>query len=104
MFKKVRYGDDRSPAILVCQVPDDAQRVSTPISRKCRASALLPLRAEMLDGTPLADVTEFFSQHDRHFVYRLGELATVAEFCDDMREECKPGLHFFVTRREAREY
>ena len=33
--------------------------------------------------------------------YKVGEIAKVDDFDDDRRNECAPGIHFFITRQEA---
>lgn len=79
------------------QIPADARRVSSLVGRKCRAERVVVVE---LIGASVGT-----SQHDPSVVYRVGE--TVAPnngFNDDPRVECAPGIHFFITRREAEEY
>ena len=44
------------------------------------------------------------SQHDRDFIYRVGEFVEVDNFDEDRWNECSTGIHFFITRQEAVEY
>ena len=92
-FKKVRCG-----FILKLEIPADAKRTSSLIGRKCRAS-----KARVLEALNTNE-TEFYSIHDPHFIYKVGETVEASDFNDDIREECKPGIHFFMTLEEAIKY
>ena len=88
--------------IVKLEVTESAKR-SSAYGRKCRCSEAKVLAIELLDGTA-TDITEVFSGHDRNFVYRVGEVVRVDSFDDDRRNECAPGIHFFITRQEAVDY
>lgn len=86
-------------AILTLEICADAQRTSSLIGRKCRASAVRVVAAsrETPDGV-------YHSKHDREFTYRVGDVASVDDFDADPRVECTRGIHFFMTRQEAEDY
>ena len=88
--------------IIKLMVEENAKR-SSAYGRKCRCSAALCLAIENLDGTD-SGLTEITSDYDSSFVYRIGEVASVENFDEDRRNECAPGVHFFITRQEAVEY
>ena len=88
--------------IVKLKITENAKR-SSAFGRKCRCSEAVVLAIENIDGTP-SDKTEVFSSHDRNFAYRVGETISVANFDDDRKEECAPGIHFFITRQEAVDY
>ncbi len=90
-------------AILKLLIPSCAKRISTPIGRKCRTNRAVVLAAFDLDGNPI-EQTEFPSNHDGDFVYRIGQLAECPDLDEDIRCECTKGLHFWLTRREAEEW
>jgi uncharacterized protein YjbI with pentapeptide repeats len=90
-FKKV------TGAILTLEIPADAQRTSSPVGRKCRAS-----KARVVSAS--AEGTEFRSEHNSNFVYRIGETVVPDPYDPDIRVECTHGIHFFMTRKEAEEY
>lgn len=93
-WKKVRG------AILELQIPASAKRTSSLAGRKCRASKAKVLKAHgCIEGE-----TKFQSQHDPNFIWTVGEMHEVTDFSDDIRIECAPGLHFFITRKEAESY
>ena len=88
--------------IVKLEVTDTAKR-SSAYGRKCRCSEAKVLAIEYVDGSP-ADVKEVSSGYDHKFVYRVGETVHVDNFDDDRRNECAPGIHFFITRQEAVDY
>ena len=88
--------------IVKLEVTDTAKR-SSAYGRKCRCSEAKVLAIEYVDGSP-ADVKEVSSGYDHKFVYRIGETVRVDNFDDDRRNECAPGIHFFITRQEAVDY
>jgi len=93
-FKSVRNPSCRRKEVITVRIPATAKRVNAIGSRKCRASAI-----EVIDSPP----GEFRSPtHTRKKeYYSLGKIIEVPDFCDDVRIECAPGIHFFMTRAEA---
>ena len=96
-WKKVRGN-----FIVKLEVTENAKR-SSAFGRKCRCNEAKVLDIQNLDGTS-ADVTEVYSNHDANFAYRVGETVRVDNFDEDRRNECAPGIHFFITRQEAVDY
>ena len=96
-FKKARDN-----LIVVLEIPDDAKRLSA-TGRKCRCDKARVLEIQNLDGTK-SDKTEAVSQHDKDFIYRVGEIVSVPDFCEDRWNECSKGIHFFINRQEAVDY
>ena len=80
----------------VCKlrVPPEAKRTATPIGRKCRAEWVEVLEAPA-NGAGL---------HDRNVVYRAGEIVRPDKYDPDPRVECTHGIHFFLTKEEAKAY
>ena len=91
-----------SGMIIKLQIPEEAKR-SSAFGRKCRASKAVCLAIMDKNGNA-NDVTEIASDHDKSFIYRVGETVEVADFDDDRTHECAPGIHFFITRQEAVDY
>jgi len=77
-------------------IPEHALR-SSATTRKCRASEAVVLSIEK-DGNEIESVE---SSYDRTFVYRKGETVKVEDYEKDRWKECAPGVHFFLTRKEA---
>ena len=96
-WKKVRGN-----FIVKLEVTENAKR-SSAFGRKCRCNEAKVLDIQNLDGTS-ADVTEVYSKHDANFAYRVGETVRVDNFDEDRKNECAPGIHFFITRQEAIDY
>ena len=88
--------------IVKLEVTETAMR-SSAYGRKCRCSEARVLAIENTDGSA-ANVAEVHSKHDSNFVYRVGDIVRVDNFDTDRRNECAPGIHFFITRREAVDY
>ena len=87
--------------VVKLEILADAKR-SSAFSRKCRCSAAKVLAIENADGTPYAR-DEVASQYDAAFIYKVGEIVSVDNFDEDRKKECAPGIHFFITRQEAKE-
>jgi len=89
-----------SGAVLELQIPASAKRTSSLVGRKCRASKAKVIKA--YDCEP--GQTQFQSKHNPDFIWTVGKTHEVEDFNDDIRIECAPGLHFFITRKEAENY
>jgi hypothetical protein len=96
-YKKV-YGKTGA-VILKLLIPKDAKRLGGLVGRKCRASKARVLKAYTKEKEEF-----FYSSHDREFLYKVGKTVKVDDFCDDPKQECAPGIHFFMTKKEAEEY
>ena len=88
--------------IVVLEIPEDAKRLSA-TGRKCRCDKAKVLQIQNIDGTD-AKVDMAVSSHDRTFVYTVGEMVSVDNFCEDRWQECSAGIHFFINRKEAVNY
>jgi hypothetical protein len=78
------------------KIPAGAER-SNATGRKCRAEY-----AEVLE-LPLG-INEGTSFHDHTFKYRVGETIRPHNWGKNWAIECAPGIHFFITEDEAKEY
>ena len=84
--------------IVEIMIPVDAKR-SSATERKCRASKAVVISITTLDGDPSGN--EVCSDHDKDFVYRVGETVEVQNFDENRWNECAPGIHHYITREEA---
>jgi hypothetical protein len=82
------------------EIPSFALRVNAYSSRKCRADQAKVISITAPNGKACA-VVESRSKHDKTFVYRVGSVVQVSDFCADPRIKCAAGIHFFITREEA---
>ncbi len=87
-FKKTNKG------VVKLLVTEDAKRLNSIGSRKCRAS-----KVKVLEGFEGATGT-----HYSDLFYETGATLEVKDFCDDVRVECAEGIHFFITRKEAEDW
>ncbi len=84
--------------IVKLQITEDAKR-SSATSRKCRASKAVVLSITSMDGEGECD--SVCSDYDKNFIYKVGEVVEVNNFCEDRWAECAAGIHHYITREEA---
>ena len=88
--------------IVKLRIPEDARR-SSATGHKCRCDKAYVMEIQNMDGTKTTEDT-VRSDHDKNFVYTVGATVEVPDFDDNRWNECAPGIHFFIDRREAVEY
>ena len=91
-----------SGKIVKLLIPEDAIR-SSAFGRKCRCNKAVVLRIEEHDGAD-SELNEVPSDYDKSFIYVVGTEVHVDNFCENRKQECAPGIHFFITRQEAVDY
>ena len=97
----VAYKKCENRLIVELLITEDAKR-SSATTRKCRASKAKVISITNVESTETFE--QAVSQHDRGFVYKVGETVEVEDFDTDMWNECSTGIHFFITRQEAVNY
>ena len=102
-FKKAINPSDRSKCIVVLEIPEDARRLSGS-GRKCRCDKAKVLEIQNLDASVPYDYNYAVSEYDNDFEYKVGEIVTPDQFCEDRWQECASGIHFFINRQEAVNY
>lgn len=90
----------RCNTIVKLLIPEDARR-SSATTRKCRCDKAKALEIWDKNGY---SIQKAYSKNDADFVYRIGETVSVPNFDEDRWQECAPGIHFFLTRKEAEMY
>lgn len=83
-------------------IPADALR-SSALGTKCRCNKAFVLDIQNVDGSP-ANVHVARSDFSSTFAYVRNSWVEVKDFDTNRWNECAPGIHFFVDRREAVEY
>jgi len=80
--------------VIRIQIPASAQRTSSLVGRKCRASSIIVLDGPGING---------HSPTQRSTAVYYGESHTVVadKYDPDIRVECTHGIHFFMTKEEA---
>ena len=85
--------------IVKLEILANAKR-SSGTGRKCRCDKARVIAIEDLNGTP-TELKEISSDYDHAFIYKVGEVSKVDNFCEDRFRACAPGIHFFINRQEA---
>ena len=91
----------KSDRIVKLKIPEYARR-SSASRRKCRCDKAQVIEITSIDGKE--KYTEAVSDRDAGFVYKVGEMVSVDDFCENRWEECAAGIHFFMNRKEAVDY
>ena len=88
--------------LIKLEIPEDAKRLSPYYSNKCRCD-----KAKVLDITTIVTGTKVdtaLSDYDNFFTYVVNEEVFEPNFDENRWHECAPGIHFFMTKKEALEY
>jgi hypothetical protein len=98
-WKKGRNGE-----IVKLLIPACAERISSLVGRKCRASQARVL--EIWKDGKIVINPEYIvhSSYQPTFQYQLHKTVKVLNFNTDYRIECAEGIHFFITRKEAEDF
>ncbi len=97
----------RDYVIAKLEIPAEARRHSSLVGRKCRVEfvRVLELAGSTVRALELSErPVRAESMHDHRVVYTVGEIVRPDRYDNDIRLECAPGIHFFLTRKEAEEY
>lgn len=73
------------------------------VHKKCRANKAKILEIQDLKGNKL-NMNVARSFYDSNFIYTIGETVEVKNFDTNRFNVCAPGIHFFITRKEAVDY
>ena len=71
-------------------------------NNKCRTNVAKVLEITSLNGKEKFNIAS--STFDRLFKYRVGETVVEPNFNCQYNEECAKGIHFFKTKKEAKQY
>lgn len=88
------------PCIIKLFIPEDAKR-SSALSNKCRCDKAKVLGITTLGGQKV-DVA--FSQYNNSFIYEVNKEVSEPDFDENRWHECAPGIHFFMSEKEALDY
>ena len=88
------------PCIITIFIPEDARR-SSGYSNKCRCDKAKVLDIKTFDGQK---VKSAISQYDHSFVYEINKEVSAPDFDENRWHECAPGIHFFMSEKEALDY
>lgn len=98
VFKKLQ-----NDKIAKLRIPCRAKRTASLVGNKCRAERAIVL--EIYDMTnPGTKYQTGRSIRDPSFIYKVGKEVKPDKYSGDIRQQCLPGIHFFMTEKEARRY
>lgn len=99
---KIGYSNDCNyePCIITLLIPADAKR-SSAFGNKCRCNKAKVLEIKDFDGYKKNSA---ISTYDLCFLYKVDEEVSVYDFDENRWHECAPGIHFFMTMKEAINY
>lgn len=89
-----------TPCVIKLSIPEDAKR-SSAYGNKCRCN-----KAKVVDIWTFGGqkVKSAVSQYDHSFVYTKNKEVSVPDFDENRWLECAPGIHFFMSEKEALNY
>jgi len=90
-----------SRCVVNLEIPAEAKRTASLVSRKCRAEYAKVAAIFDAEGDPVNSVS---GDYDEEIIYTVGEIVRPDSYNDDPRIECTNGIHFFRTRKEAEDY
>jgi hypothetical protein len=94
-WKKCRYD-----VLVKLLIPEDAERTSSIVGRKCRASKAMVLAIWDKDGNEVKEALGLYNGYR----YTVGKEVIPDKYDPDPRVECSNGIHFFITKQEAVDY
>ncbi len=97
----IGYKKLQNDCIAVIEIPKRAKRVNGIGSRKCRAEFAKVISIETVIGKKIKQKAGI---HDSAFIYEVGKTVRPSNYNDDVRLECAEGIHFFITKEEAKNY
>ena len=88
------------PCIIKLSIPEDAKR-SSAYGNKCRCDKAKVLDIRTFGGQK---VKSAISQYNPDFIYEIDKEVSVPDFDENRWHECAPGIHFFMSEKEALVY
>lgn len=88
------------PCVIKLSIPEDAKR-SSAYGNKCRCDKAKVLDIRTFGGQKVKSAV---SQYDYSFVYEINKEVSVPDFDENRWHECAPGIHFFMSEKEALDY
>ena len=83
------------------EIPAEAKRHNALGGRKCRAEFIKVLDIRNDKGHKAKSC---HGQHDRKTVYEIGQIVKPDSYDPDPTRECSNGIHFFLTKQEAKDW
>ena len=97
----IAYKKLSSSCVAKIEIPVKAKRTCNFLNRKCRASYVKTLEIIDRDGNKIKEMN---GQYDGKTIYKVNRITHADKFDDNMLEDCTNGIHFFVTKQEAKNW
>jgi len=94
----IAWGKGSDNCLIKLLIPESAERTSTIVSRKCRASEAKVLNIWDKDGN---EIQKCYGSWDKTFEYTVGKMVYPDSYDPDPKLDYTNGIHFFITRKEA---
>ena len=88
------------PCIITISIPEDARR-SSAYGNKCRCDKAKVLDIRTFGGQKVKSAVSIY---DHSFVYEINKEVLAPDFDENRWHECAPGIHFFMSEKEALNY
>lgn len=88
------------PCLITLHIPEDAKR-SSAYGNKCRCDKAKVLDIRTFGGQKRDSAV---SDYDRSFIYTKSKEVSVPNFDENRWHQCAPGIHFFMSEKEALVY
>jgi len=96
---------NKSGVLVKMLVPDNALRTACLVNRKCRAEFVRVIKVYNDKGkTHSMNPVTGLRPVDRKTVYEEGKITYPDKYCNDFKNDCSHGIHFFLTKKEAEEW
>jgi len=96
-WKKGQYG-----CIIELEIPAKAKRHNYLGGRKCRAEFVKVIEIRDSKGHKVKEC--YNGTHEHKILYKVGEIVKPDSYDPDPLNECSNGIHFFLTRQEAKNW
>ena len=98
----IAWKKGRNNCIIKLYIPASAKRSSCLKSRKCRAEFVKVLNIFNAKGKSINKCLCWNVNY--YTVYKKGQTIYPDKYDPDIRVECTSGIHFFITKKEAKEF
>jgi len=88
--------------IIELEIPKEAKRHNYLGGRKCRAEFVKVIEIRDSKGHKVKEC--YNGTNDNKILYKVGEMVYPDKYDPNPLNECSNGIHFFITRQEAKEW
>ena len=97
----IAWKKGRNNHLIKLEIPKEAKRHNCLTSRKCRAEFVKILDIRNSKGHK---AKKCYGLYNSGFEYEIGKIVKANSYDPDPLNECSNGIHFFVTKQEAKDW